>query len=455
MKIGILVPDGVGVRNYLYSNVLKGIEHECLILHNFKAEAIDLIKKESGLIYDQVLPIYNEGIIEKFYREVIHKSRLKWNSKIDSNKTILKNYAPNRHKLKNKIFYFSVDLYSSMHKDINDILSLESKYTNQLRKNKNYKNYSHLLKKLKINVLFCTHQRSLISPILFLIARELNINTYAAIYSWDNLPKARLALRANNYLVWSEYMKYELLKYYNEINDNQIFVTGTPQFEFSFDPNNIIDKAIFYKKFNLHYNKKIICFSANDLNSPNEVLYLRDLVADIKKNDIYRKYQIIFRINPIDNSGRFNVFLSENKEFVKDVSSIWINTKKNDWTSNIPTKDDVKLLTSTCFYSDIVVNLASTMVFDFSVFNKPCVYINYNPSNLDFDVNTVYDFQHFRSMPSSDEVGWINSSNSFFTTIENILNTKKTNAKNWFNIISNHTELASKNIQNTLVNYVD
>jgi hypothetical protein len=35
-------------------------------------------------------------------------------------------------------------------------------------------------------------------------AKELNIPVITAIYSWDNLPKARLAVQADKYIVWSD-----------------------------------------------------------------------------------------------------------------------------------------------------------------------------------------------------------------------------------------------------------
>jgi hypothetical protein len=67
-------------------------------------------------------------------------------------------------------------------------------------------------------------------------------------------------------------------------------------------------------------------------------------------------------------------------------------------------------LVNTVLHSDLVINLGSTMAHDFSVANKPCLYLNYNPvSNSNFKVKDVYNFQHFRSMDGLEAVGWINS----------------------------------------------
>ena len=99
--------------------------------------------------------------------------------------------------------------------------------------------------------LFCSHQRGVQCAPVFAAAKDLGIETITVIYSWDNLPKARMALQADKYLVWSDCMKEELKLYYPEIASNQIFITGTPQFECYQHSENIIPKEAFYNQYDL------------------------------------------------------------------------------------------------------------------------------------------------------------------------------------------------------------
>ena len=252
-------------------------------------------------------------------------------------------------------------------------------------------------------------------PTIFAAAKDLGIPTTTVIYSWDNLPKARLALRADNYWVWSAYMKDEMAIYYPEIPQNNILVTGTPQFEFYEDKNNIIDKKLFYDTYNLDIDKKIICFSGDDeLTSPDDPKYLEDVAEEITKAGIETQYQILLRRCPIDLSGRFDAVIKKYPNLIKEAAPIWNFNTASSWTTIYPTFQDVKLLVSTAFYSDIVINLGSTMAFDFAMFKKPCVFINYdqkNKTNPDWSVETIYKFQHFRSMPTKEAVIWLNSKN--------------------------------------------
>jgi hypothetical protein len=109
---------------------------------------------------------------------------------------------------------------------------------------------------------------------------------------------------------------------------------------------------------------------------------------------------------------------------------------------------------NTIAHTEMVVNLGSSMVFDYVSFQKPCAYINYDVPNEEFpnwSVKNIYKFIHFRSMPNQDSVLWINSP----TEIEDCLvkgmgkeaNDIVVNAQLWFEKINQHPpELASERI---------
>lgn len=88
----------------------------------------------------------------------------------------------------------------------------------------------------------------------------LGIPTASFIFSWDNLPKATTLIEPDFYFVWSDYMKNELLQYCPYVKENQVFVTGTPQFESHFDKSLLQTKEIFYKTHNLDLKERIYLF---------------------------------------------------------------------------------------------------------------------------------------------------------------------------------------------------
>ncbi len=411
----IVVPDGVGVRNYLYSSVFNNIEEKLVLFHNLDNETIDYLQKFKNISQNISIPDYKESIKEKYYRELICLSRLYFNAKLEKNNTILVNWVWKQKTFSKKIFYKWIEFQAKFYTKYDAILALELKYQKAIRKNSFYKEIKTLLQKENPKSIICTHQRGVKTATIFAAAKDLGIPTTTVIYSWDNLPKARLALRADTYWVWSEYMKKEMATYYPEISQDNIVVTGTPQFEFYDDKNNIIDKKVFYDTYHLDINKKIICYSGDDFMScPDDPSYLDDVAQEITKAGLETEYQILLRRCPIDLSGRFDSVVKKYPNLIKEATPIWNFNSASSWTTIYPTFEDVKLLVSTAFYSDIVINLGSTMAFDFAMLNKPCVFINYNQEKKliqDWSVETIYNFQHFKSMPSKEAVIWLNSKN--------------------------------------------
>ncbi|HEY0090921.1 MAG TPA: UDP-glycosyltransferase, partial [Flavobacterium sp.] len=113
------------------------------------------------------------------------------------------------------------------------------------------------------------------------------------------------------------------------------------------------------------------------------------------------------------------------------------------WNTALPLKEDLALQMNTIRYTEFVVNLGSSMVFDYAAHNKPCCYINYNLENSRFRnwVKKVYNYIHFRSMPDPKSVFWLNSREelpSIFKAILSGNNESVPYAKRWFEIINAH-----------------
>lgn len=450
-KILLFVPDGTGIKNYLYSDVFKNTTSSISLFHNFDNDTLSHIKKQLPFDSAIEIPAYKETVREKFLRELIHYSRLKYNAKKVENNTIL-DFGKKSHKsLKLNLFYATINFATQFYKSYKRILKLEGKYQEAIRQNVFYSKVSEILKQQKPDVVFCTHQRALKAPTIFAAANDLGIKTNTVIYSWDNLPKARLALRADTYLVWSQHMKDELHLFYPEIPLESIKVTGTPQFEFYNTSENIIPKQHFFEKYGISEEKKLICFSGDDIKtSPYDPQYLNDIATAIKKAGEENNYQLIFRRCPVDVSGRYDWVLEKFPELIVDMPPLW-NFNSELWTAVYPTYEDVKVLVSLAYYTDIVINVGSTMAFDFGMFQKPCIFINYDqPESKNWSVKTIYNYQHFRSMPSKNAVYWLNNASEIMEVLQKATQSPETKIKEWFNIVVNHSESASEKIAKEL-----
>jgi hypothetical protein len=460
-RIAFLLPDGVGIRNYLYSNILKELlkkGYEPILLHILSESAIKEVNDYHDYNFAQKKISPNkETFTEKFYRELISISRLKYNIALTNNYSLMDNWRPNKKNAKNKIFYFLVEICSFfVSKNYNRILSLENSYDNLAYDNSN----DALLKELNLDIIFCTHQRSVAALPLIKAAKSLGIKTYGVIFSWDNLPKARLTVKTDKYLVWSEHMKEEAKLFYPEIPQDKIVITGTPQFEFYCDNNLIIPKHAFFDTYGLDISKKTICFSGDDIRtSPYDPDYLNDLAYGISQLSETRQPQILLRRCPVDLTGRFNVIVEKYKSIIKVADPLWNFDKNNKekWTLVYPKFEDVALLVNTVKHCDVVVNVGSTMAHDFAMFKKPAIYINYDvPHAKNWSVKTIYEFQHFKSMGTLQPVFWLNSKKSIIDVLNKAFdadeNSKEVkDGQKWLDLVANKRKEASFNIVNLLI----
>ena len=443
-KIFILLPDGIGLRNFAFTNFHNlGLEKGFDITF-WNATPFNLYPlgfKEIKIENPKIHPL------TEFYKNAQIQIELNQNI-IRANDTVYDTYRfPLSNKdiksfIKNTLHHLMIVLNNSPKglKRIKDKIKLSE------RKTKLYFDSLATLKQENPAIIFVTNQRitSAIAPIL--AAKDLGIPTACFIFSWDNLPKGIKIIDADFYFVWSEHMKKELQYYYPEIKEGQIYITGTPQFEPHYEKNFLISKETFFKEYGLDLSKKYICFSGDDVTtSPNDPQYLIDVAKAVTQlNAKGFNLGILFRRCPVDFSDRFDFVLEKYKNIIVSIAPLWGNIGTT-WNTVLPTKEDLILQMNTIFHTEFVINLGSSMVFDFVAYNKPCCYINYNVANNNFpnwSVEKIYNFIHFRSMPSKDSVYWFTNTSEMGKQIKKILSANDTtvvkNAQHWFEIINQH-----------------
>jgi hypothetical protein len=459
-KVLILLPDGVGLRNFAFTHFYEKMKknHDVVFWNN---TAFKLNEKLG------VNEIVFKGGKTHFFTEILKTSKnvieLKLSSKKFNDKTYLSYLFPKKiTKLKSLIKNGLIHLFIVLYKSETGVEKIQNIINKVERRTLSYKYSVEELKNIKPSFVFCTNQRtsSAIAPIL--AAKDLNIPTSSFIFSWDNLPKATLVVASDYYFVWSNYMKKELQTYYPYIQDNQIKITGTPQFEPHFDENLFETREYFFKKHDLDLDKEYVCFSGDDITtSPYDQYYLEDLAKSIAElNKEGNNLGVIYRKCPVDFSNRHLEIIKKYNDIIKCIDPIWSNLG-NSWNNCMPQKEDLQLLVNTVKHSRLIVNIGSSMVFDAVSHNIPCAYINYNTEQGDkskWNIDKIYKFIHFKSMPSKKAVLWIDNKDDYKVIIEKILKNEVSlsETRDWFDKIALSPQTnASRNIVkeiNTILN---
>lgn len=452
-KIFILLPDGIGLRNFAFTNFHKlGLEKgfDITFWNNTPFNLKKFGIKELPIIYAKAHPITDILKVAQTQIELSQNIKKSQDRVYDSYRFPMPN-KDLKTTVKN-IVKKSVAFWNNSERGLKKIRKTIAKNE---RKTKLYFDSLATLQKEKPDMVFCTNQRMMLAVAPILAAQDLGIPTATFIFSWDNLPKGTKIVETDFYFVWSQHMKTELQYYYPHIKDSQIKITGTPQFEPHFSEAFLVSRATFCDEYHLDIHKKYICFSGDDITtSPNDPTYLEDLAKAVSVlNEKGQNIGIIFRRCPVDFSDRYNSVLDKYADVITSINPKW-QMKTDSWHSILPTKEDLVLQMNTIFHSEVVVNLGSSMVFDFVAFNKPCAFINYDVPNAafpDWSVAKIYNFIHFRSMPSKDSVFWINSADDMEQVVQNMLGSQTesviANAHKWFEKINQAPpQLASERI---------
>lgn len=421
----LIVPDGVGIKNYLYSKLLSYLSKQAKITiwSPLPEKAFDEVRQlHSNIDIDyKNLQLHKESVLTRIYRESATYARLHYFKKKTSNETLLLNWRKSKGSLKLRLLYKVAELIGSWAKsDYNRILKLE-KFSKKYWSNTIIDYYKSELNKLNANSIFITHQRVANLMPISIASKTLGVKSISAIFSWDNIPKARLCVSADYYALWSSLMAEDMALFYPEIKPNQLKVVGTPQFEFYTQESRITDRKAFAEKHDLDLNKKWICFSGDDeLTSPYDPNYLNDIANVMAQN--HRDVQLVFRRCPVDFSNRYDEVLKKFKDVITSIDPVW-HVDSDSWVEFFSKYGDIDLQVNLAHHCEGVINLGSTMALDFASMGKPCFYLNYDTvRDANWSTDFIYKYHHFGSFKRLEPVGWINGKDEIDKAINTILN---------------------------------
>jgi len=452
-KVFVFFPDGVGLRNFAFTQFKTIGEENGFDIHYWNNTLFNL---EETLGFKEIR-IDNQSIhpLTSIYSRVrkrieLNVSRDKFKDDVYPTYKFPLNYKGVKNILKSSLISGLIGLNSSE----KGVVRIRKKINELERKTTKYHYCKKQLEAHKPDLIFCTTQRSTQSISALLAAKDLGIPTVAFVYSWDNVPKAMQVVETDYYFVWSDHMKAQMLQYYPFVNENQVFVTGTPQFEPHYNNDLIKSRIDFFNEHNLDVDKKYICFSGDDeTTSPLDQYYLEDLANSVRRiNSRGDNIGIIYRKCPVDLSDRYQEVLEKNKDLIVPIDPLWKPIGKA-WNQVMPTKEDLAMLANISYHCALVTNVCSSTVFDFVIHKKPCIYYNYEQPQLKKgirDIGQNYKYVHFRSMPSKSAAVFCENKKELESIVKNVLNGEISNVSEglkWFEIIVGKTpKLASKNI---------
>ena len=228
-------------------------------------------------------------------------------------------------------------------------------------------------------------------------ASSLGKQMITSILSFDNITKRGwIPVKYDLFMVWNRFNKQELHRIYPYSKQKQVDITGPAQFDFYFNDNYLFSKNDWKRVVGIPENfpGKIILYAGGPLSLfPQEPLLLKDIDNAIVEGFIAENTIVLFRCHPVDQIERWKKVIGTSKNIFFDIS--WTGKEQLGLTN--VTDVDIRKLCSTLFYTDVHINLCSTMTVDGSAYKKPQIgpaYISGNKRSSKL-LAEMYNQEHF------------------------------------------------------------
>jgi hypothetical protein len=263
--------------------------------------------------------------------------------------------------------------------------------------------YLNLFREIRPSLVFnASHVHSRIAMSVVEAAQWLGIPTAAFIFSWDNLTsQGRIMPLYDYYFVWNQQIRQQLLSIYRSINPDQVFVTGTPQFDLHFKPSIHWTREEFCARVGADPARPLVLYSTGMPNHmPGEPRIVEGIANRIRELKTFGPAQLLVRVYPKDQTGRFDE-LKRRRSDILFPEIPW----ESAWQT--PKEEDGPLLVNTLRHAAVGINVASTVSLELCMFDKPVINVAYNPPGVSLDeVNYAryYKFDHYRPVAESGAV---------------------------------------------------
>lgn len=399
MRIGLVIPNPVGVRDFLLGRFLDHLaqSYDVVVFHKYNETDLREIGVCTGptIEYIGLADHSSSGLMQVaqvFLYNTLRFAHMRW-AATRSMQHNLKNAI--KGGLKRRLSLRLARMFSWFLAFSWGIQLLARLHDWACARLPSVKQYRVDLNLLDVDKLISSTQRFQENSFLAHAARLNGIEVASFVSSWDNLTtKARIWPRYDRYFVWSDWMAEELRHFHPDVHKSEIIVVGAPQFAHLADKRNRpSDRKAFLEQLGFESDKKIICYSGAMMGISDEDVRLAELLAEqVGKGDVDDCW-IVVRPSPYETSDRYAALASRYKQ-MKVFQPEWKVGMGGDL---VPSKEDIAFLANLTFHSDLNVNIASTMTIDFAIRNKPVVNIAFG-----FDAEHTslyrdyYQFDHYR-----------------------------------------------------------
>ncbi len=393
---------GEVLRNFLYSETLAGLGREAKITILSVATNDDFVRRFSSRV-DRIIKLdpslqprlasYVRALAENAHERWLWSAVAKNNWELRDRRARLAGKSLSRRLMK-----MSARLLG--HRPILRVLTrLEQQLTLQLGPKQGF---DQLFSDIQPDLVFNgSHVHGSAAELPLRVAHQMGIPTVGFIFSWDNLTsRSRIFVPYDDYLVWHEGMRRQLLEIYPEVGHDHVFATGTPQFDYHFKPDFKLSRADLCDRLGIDPQRPFVLYTTGvDRHFPHEHLHVQQVARFLGEIGIDPKPQLVVRTYVKGTSREMRELAECGSPDVIFPPVLW----DAEWQT--PRYEDLAIYTSLLAHTALGINAASTVSLELMIFDKPIINLQFDPPGTELPWCLGYErhilFDHFQPVAES------------------------------------------------------
>ena len=233
-------------------------------------------------------------------------------------------------------------------------------------------------------------------------ARRQGARTIAVDLSWDNLTNKLFPIRrVDRLVVWNSIMRREAHELHGYRLDD-VDVAGPPQFDSYFNGAARSTRDAFCRRVGLDPDRRLLTLTTIPAESyPRHDLLIDRLLDAIRTGAMAQPCDLLVRLHPRDELRRYDRYarvphLAVEKPFRESARS-------GDGHGVDVAVENTRHLADTMCHSDVVINVASTIAIEASIFDTPVVNVAFDEDEADtrpFLISPLryYSYTHYQQI---------------------------------------------------------
>jgi len=403
--IVLVVARGEAVRNFLFSDTLSALHENARVTLLSMVEHGEIIERVSPYV-DRIVPLreYADHPLAVHVRLLAHNAHFRrlWSEAVKFYWGLHDARAKTLPEKFKRAFTKTFARLFANRPSLRALTWLDRQLSWHLRPTRDFEN---LFRELQPELVFnCSHIHGPQADLPVRIAQKMGIATAAFIFSWDNLTsRSRIFVPYDYYLMWNEGMKAQLLEQYPEIKPEQVFVTGTPQFDFHFKPEFCLPRAELCNRLGLDPQRPFILYTTGmDTDFLDEHKIVEAVIRFLQETDLDPKPQLVVRTYIKGTTPEMKALGEKGFPDVVFPPILW----DRQWV--MPLYEDLYIYTSLLQHCALGINAASTVSLELMMLDKPVINLGFEPpgSNLPHwsRFSRHVGYEHYRPVAQSGGV---------------------------------------------------